>query len=90
MSADDTGEVTYASDGTSYAESAVPYEIKNEALSLASRMWQDSQEAREGVQNLNDATGTTTVFPMTMMTKELRRGLEPFVERAHFPAPRRG
>ena len=69
---------------------AVPYAIKDAALSLASRMWRDSKVALEGGQNLNDATGTTTLFPMAMMTRELRRELEPFVERAHFAAPRRG
>ena len=90
MSADDTGEVSYAADAASYAEAAIPYKIKDAALTLASRMWRDSQVALEGAQNLNDATGTTTLFPMAMMMKQLRRELEPFVERAHFPAPRRG
>ena len=90
VSADDTGAATYASDNASRAEAAVPYAIKDAALSLASRMWRDSKVALEGAQNLNDATGTTTLFPMAMMTKELRRELEPFVERAHFAAPRRG
>lgn len=74
-----------------YATTAdVPYTIKDAALSLASRMYRDSKVALEGAQNLNDATGTTTLFPMAMMTKELRRELEPFVERAHFVPPRRG